>query len=91
MTRRVAIAVLVAIGITAPIAFAAQRTQLLDFAFGDPAPKHVKQQLDQMLPPAYGAKEGPPTTWNRMNIVNGSERLVGRRCSPAARSLACTP
>ena len=76
--RRLAIALLVALAVGAPVAFAAARSHLLDFAIGDPAPAKARAQLDRMLEPAYGPKEGPPQWRTRKDIVPGSERLVGQ-------------
>ena len=83
--RRIAIAAVVALAIAARLALAANRTQLLGFGFGDPAPTQIKQQLDHMLQPAYGPKEGPPNSWNRMNIIRGSERLVAQTALPSGK------
>jgi hypothetical protein len=75
---RIAVALLVALAVAAPVAFAVARTHLFDFALGSPAPKHARALLDRMLPPAYGPKEGPPQWRSRKDIIRGSERLVGQ-------------
>jgi hypothetical protein len=76
--RRLVVALLVALAVAAPVAFAAARSHLLDFAIGDPAPKRVRAQLDRMLEPAYGPKEGPKQWRTRKDIIPGSERLVAQ-------------
>ncbi|MDX6628497.1 MAG: hypothetical protein QOH00_743 [Gaiellales bacterium] len=76
--RRLLVAMLVALAVGAPVAFAAARSHLFDFALGDPAPKKVRAQLDRMLEPAYGPKEGPPQWRTRKDIIRSSERLVGQ-------------
>jgi hypothetical protein len=75
--RRLALVLLAALAIAAPLAIAARTTHVLDFALGDPPPTPVVQFLDGMLQPAYGAKEGPPQHGpTREDIIKGSERVV---------------
>ena len=74
--RRLVVALLVVLALGAPVALAAARSHLLDFAIGDPAPQKERIQLERMLPPAYGPKEGPPAWRTRNDIISGSERLV---------------
>jgi hypothetical protein len=75
--RRLALVLLAALAIAAPLAIAARTTHVLDFALGDPPPTPVVQFLDGMLQPAYGPKEGPPQNGpTRQDIVKGSERVV---------------
>jgi hypothetical protein len=75
--KRLALVLLAALAVAAPLAVAARTTHVFDFALGDPAPKPVSVFLDNMLLPAYGPKEGPPINGpTRKDIVRGSEQLV---------------
>jgi hypothetical protein len=77
-SRRLVPVLVIALAIAAPVALAAERSHLLDFAIGDPAPKTVKTQLDRMLEPAYGPSQGPKQGLTQNDVVRGTERLVGR-------------
>ncbi|MDX6596133.1 MAG: hypothetical protein QOE87_20 [Gaiellales bacterium] len=76
--RRLAIALLVALAIAAPVALAASHSHLLDFAIGDPAPSDVRAQLDTMLQPDFGPKEGPPLWRSRKDLIRSSARVVAQ-------------
>ncbi len=75
--RRLALVLLAALAIAAPLAIAARTTHMLDFALGDPAPTPVVEFLDGMLPPDYAPNEGPPQRGpTQKDIIRGSEQVV---------------
>jgi hypothetical protein len=75
-SRRLLLASLAILCVAAPIALAAHRSGLLNFAFGQTPPKYVSRLLDSFPPPAYRAGGASPQFANRNNIVHGSERMV---------------
>lgn len=76
--RRLAIALLVALAIAAPVALAASRSHLLDFALGDPPPKDVQAIFEHAFPAPYAANEGPPGQRTSDDLIRSSERLVAQ-------------
>jgi hypothetical protein len=76
--RRFAFVLLVALAVAAPLALAAHSTHVLDFVFGNPPPKQVRQFFENSLPAPYGRKEGPAQGATKKDLIRSSERMVAQ-------------